>query len=125
MRHNFGEGEKGDAFRSERRQGGMNPNTKYVKPGRLPDEVVELIAAELKVMAEPNCILLMELLNKGEATVQELSDQLLTTHQNVSKHLSVLYNAGSSLESGRYICEVQPHRLDRPVDRGKDRPQHR
>lgn len=72
----------------------MNPNAKYAKPGRLPDEAVELIAAELKVMAEPNRIRLMELLNQGDATVQELSDQLATTHQNVSKHLGVLYHAG-------------------------------
>ncbi len=72
----------------------MNPNAKYAKPGRLPDEAVELIAAELKVMAEPNRIRLMELLNKGDATVQELADQLVTTHQNVSKHLGVLYHAG-------------------------------
>lgn len=36
----------------------------------------------------------MGLLNEGEATVQELTDRLMTTHQNVSKHLGVLYQAG-------------------------------
>jgi DNA-binding transcriptional ArsR family regulator len=61
---------------------------------RLPDEAVELIAAELKVMAEPNRIRLLELLNEGEASVQELTDRLATTHANVSKHLAVLHRAG-------------------------------
>ena len=64
-----------------------------VRP-RLPDEAVELIAAELKVMAEPNRIRLLELLNEGEASVQELTDSLATTHANVSKHLAVLHRAG-------------------------------
>jgi DNA-binding transcriptional ArsR family regulator len=61
---------------------------------RLPDEAVELIAAELKVMAEPNRIRLLELLNEGEASVQELTDRLATTHANVSRHLAVLHRAG-------------------------------
>lgn len=72
----------------------MNPSTRHTKPERLPDEAIELIAAELKVMAVPNRIRLMELLSQGDATVQELSDQLATTHQNVSSHLTVLYHAG-------------------------------
>ena len=35
-------------------------------------------------------IRLLELLNEGEATVQQLTDRLPTTHPNVSKHLSLL-----------------------------------
>jgi DNA-binding transcriptional ArsR family regulator len=61
---------------------------------RLPDEALDLIVARLKVMAEPNWIRLMELLNDSDATVQELTDRLMTTHQNVSKHLGALYQAG-------------------------------
>jgi DNA-binding transcriptional ArsR family regulator len=53
-----------------------------------------MIAAQLRVMAEPNRIRLLEMLNQGDATVQELSDQLATTHQNVSKHLGILFQAG-------------------------------
>jgi DNA-binding transcriptional ArsR family regulator len=45
-------------------------------------------------MAEPNRIRLLELLNEGEASVQELTDRLATTHANVSKHLAVLHRAG-------------------------------
>ena len=63
-------------------------------PRPLPDEVVEIIAARLRVIAEPTRIRLMGLLNEDDATVQELTDQLMTTHQNVSKHLGVLYQAG-------------------------------
>jgi len=60
----------------------------------LSDEAIELIAARLRVIAEPTRIRLMRLLNDGDATVQELTDRLATTQQNVSKHLGVLYQAG-------------------------------
>jgi DNA-binding transcriptional ArsR family regulator len=60
----------------------------------LPDEAIELIAARLKVIAEPTRIRLLGLLDEGEATVQELTDRLPTTHQNVSKHLAALHQAG-------------------------------
>ena len=61
---------------------------------KLSDEAIELIAERLRVIAEPNRIRILGLLNEGDATVQELTDRLMTTHQNVSKHLGVLYQAG-------------------------------
>lgn len=61
---------------------------------RLPEEVVALTAERLRVIAEPNRIALLEALNEGEATVQELADRLAAPHQKVSKHLAVLYQAG-------------------------------
>lgn len=61
---------------------------------QLSDEAVDLISARLRVVAEPNRIRILGLLNQGDATVQELTDHLMTTHQNVSKHLGVLYQAG-------------------------------
>src|SRR5690606_1848217 len=71
------------------------PSTRRVQLRRpLPDEAIELIAARLRVIAEPTRIRIMGLLNEGDATVQELTDRLPTTHQNVSKHLSALYQAG-------------------------------
>lgn len=60
----------------------------------LTDQAVELVAFRLRLFAEPTRIRLLELLNDGEASVQELSDQLGTTYQNVSRHLNVLYQAG-------------------------------
>ena len=37
---------------------------------------------------------ILALLERGEASVQELTDELPTTHQNVSKHLAALYQVG-------------------------------
>jgi DNA-binding transcriptional ArsR family regulator len=60
----------------------------------LPDEAIEVIAARLRVIAEPMRIRLMGLLDQEDAGVQELAARLGTTHQNVSRHLGVLYQAG-------------------------------
>ena len=45
-------------------------------------------------MGEPMRIHLLDLLRNGEASVQELTDALDATQQNVSKHLGVLHGAG-------------------------------
>jgi DNA-binding transcriptional ArsR family regulator len=60
----------------------------------LPDEAIEVIAARLRVIAEPTRIRLMGMLDQGDAGVQELATRLGTTHQNVSRHLGVLHQAG-------------------------------
>lgn len=52
------------------------------------------MALRLRVFAEPTRIRLLGLLDEGDATVQELTDRLMTTHQNVSKHLALLHQAG-------------------------------
>lgn len=61
---------------------------------RLPVEVEEAVAAWLRLVAEPTRIRLMRLLDGGPQTVQELTAKVPTTHQNVSRHLGVLYQAG-------------------------------
>jgi|SRR5947209_17279613 len=60
----------------------------------LPDEVVELIARRLRVLADPTRIKLLDRLRTNEATVQELTCAVGTTQQNISKHLAVLADAG-------------------------------
>jgi DNA-binding transcriptional ArsR family regulator len=60
----------------------------------LHGEVIELVASRLRVVADPTRIRLLAMLNEHDATVTELSDRLLTTHQNVSHHLGVLHQAG-------------------------------
>ena len=60
----------------------------------LPDEVVELIARRLRVIADPTRIKILDRLRATEATVQELTDAVGSTQQNVSKHLGVLADAG-------------------------------
>jgi DNA-binding transcriptional ArsR family regulator len=61
---------------------------------RLPGDVVELTARRLKVVAQPNRIALLEALNDGEASVQDLADAVGLPHQNASHHLFQLHRAG-------------------------------
>jgi DNA-binding transcriptional ArsR family regulator len=63
-------------------------------PHPLPEELVELIARRFRVLGEPMRIRLLDRLREGEATVGELSEALAASQQNVSKHLSVLSDAG-------------------------------
>lgn len=63
-------------------------------PHPLPDDLVDLIARRFRAMAEPMRIRLLDRLRDGEATVNELADAAGASQQNVSKHLSVLADAG-------------------------------
>ena len=63
-------------------------------PHPLPDELVELIARRFRVIGEPMRIRLLDRLRAGEATVNELSEALGASQQNVSKHLVVLAEVG-------------------------------
>jgi DNA-binding transcriptional ArsR family regulator len=63
-------------------------------PHPLPEELVELIARRFRVLSEPLRIRLLDQLRAGEATVNELSETIGTTQQNVSKHLQLLAEAG-------------------------------
>ena len=60
----------------------------------LPDDLVELIAERFRALAEPTRIKLLDRLREGEATVQELTEVIGSTQQNVSKHLGVLRQSG-------------------------------
>jgi DNA-binding transcriptional ArsR family regulator len=60
----------------------------------LSDPAIEAITAWLRVISEPTRIRLMELLDRGGASVQGLAAQLGMTYYNVSKHLNVLHQAG-------------------------------
>ncbi|MDO8213914.1 metalloregulator ArsR/SmtB family transcription factor [Conexibacter sp. CPCC 206217] len=47
------------------------------------------------MIADPTRVRLMWALDElGGATVQQLADRLMTTHQNTSKHLATLYQTG-------------------------------
>jgi DNA-binding transcriptional ArsR family regulator len=63
-------------------------------PHPLTDGLAELIAQRFRVLAEPTRIRLLDHLRSGESSVQELTDALGTSQQNVSKHLGVLAQAG-------------------------------
>jgi ArsR family transcriptional regulator len=60
----------------------------------LPDELVELIAARFRALAEPTRIKLLDRLREGEASVLELTALTGASHQNASKHLVLLQQAG-------------------------------
>jgi len=63
-------------------------------PHPLPDDLVELIARRFRVIGEPTRIRLLDRLRDGEASVSELTEALGGSQQNVSKHLTVLADAG-------------------------------
>jgi DNA-binding transcriptional ArsR family regulator len=60
----------------------------------LPDDLIELIARRFHVLADPTRIKLLDSLRGREETVQELTDAIGSTQQNVSKHLGVLRREG-------------------------------
>ena len=63
-------------------------------PHPLPDPVVELVARRFRVLGEPMRIRLLDRLRVADASVQELTDALGASQQNVSKHLGILLDAG-------------------------------
>lgn len=63
-------------------------------PHPLPEPLVDLIAQRFRVIGEPMRIRLLDRLREGESSVQELTDALGASQQNVSKHLGVLHGAG-------------------------------
>jgi DNA-binding transcriptional ArsR family regulator len=58
---------------------------------RRPDRAAR---TPLRVLADPTRIELLDLLRQREASVQELTETIGSTQQNVSKHLRVLLEAG-------------------------------
>lgn len=65
-----------------------------VLPHPLPEDLVELIARRFRVLSEPTRIRLLDQLRDGERSVNDLAGVLGAGQQNVSKHLSVLADAG-------------------------------
>lgn len=63
-------------------------------PHPLPDELVELIARRFRLIAEPTRIRLLDQLRDGEQTVNSLAARIGAGQQNISKHLTVLADAG-------------------------------
>jgi DNA-binding transcriptional ArsR family regulator len=56
--------------------------------------VIALVADRLSLLADPNRVRLLMLLEHGESTGQHLADEMDTTPQNVSYHLALLHRAG-------------------------------
>jgi DNA-binding transcriptional ArsR family regulator len=76
---------------------GNDSNTeRSTPPPREPlsGQVIKLTAYRLQLVAKTKRIALLEALTHGEAGVQELADLLGLPHQNVSYHLTLLWQAG-------------------------------
>lgn len=63
-------------------------------PHPLPEDLAELIAKRFRALGEPMRVRILDLLRDGESSVNELTDRLDTSQQNVSKHLALLLDAG-------------------------------
>jgi DNA-binding transcriptional ArsR family regulator len=74
-------------------------------PQPLPDDLVELIARRFRVLGEPMRIKLLDRLREGEASVNELSEALDASQQNISKHLTLLAEVGilGRRKEGTYV----------------------
>ena len=63
-------------------------------PHPLPEDLAELIARRFRALGDPLRVRLLDVLRDGEQPVNVLADGLGAGQQNVSKHLSVLADAG-------------------------------
>ena len=60
----------------------------------MPPEVLSMVAARFKVLAEPTRLEILQLLQDGELNVSEVTEAVNSTQPNVSKHLRILQDAG-------------------------------
>ncbi len=78
-------------------------------PHPLPDALVALIAQRFRVMGEPTRIRLLDTLREGPMTINELTEALGASQQNVSKHVGVLAQAGlvaREKDGNRVRCSI-------------------
>jgi DNA-binding transcriptional ArsR family regulator len=60
----------------------------------LGDKMVELIARRFRLLGEPFRLRILQLLEAGERSVNEIVEGLQASQSNVSKHLGLLYDGG-------------------------------
>ena len=78
-------------------------------PHPLPAPLAELIAQRFRVIGEPMRIRLLDALRDGPLTINELTEALGASQQNVSKHVGVLAQAGivaREKEGTRVRCSI-------------------
>ena len=78
-------------------------------PHPLPEALVELIAGRFRVIGEPMRIRLLDALRDGPLTINELTETLGASQQNVSKHVGVLAQAGivaREKDGNRVRCSI-------------------
>ena len=78
-------------------------------PHPLPDALVELIAQRFRVIGEPMRIRLLDALRDGPLTINELTEAVDASQQNVSKHIAMLAQAGivaREKDGNRVRCSI-------------------
>jgi DNA-binding transcriptional ArsR family regulator len=63
-------------------------------PQSWTEPLVDLVTQRLALLADPTRVRLLALLEQHEQNVQELSDAVTSTPQNVSRHLGILHRSG-------------------------------
>lgn len=84
-------------------------STPVAIPHPLPETLVELIAQRFRVIGEPMRIRLLDALRDGPLTVNELTETLGASQQNVSKHIGILAQSGivaREKDGNRVRCSI-------------------
>lgn len=63
-------------------------------PQSWTDPLIDLVTRRLALLADPTRVRLLALLEQREQNVQELSDAVSSTPQNISRHLGILHRSG-------------------------------
>lgn len=59
-----------------------------------PVPLVDLVASRLALLGDPTRVQLLTTLEQGEHSLQQLAENMVSTPQNVSRHLCILHRAG-------------------------------
>lgn len=67
-----------------------------MKPPKLPlsDRMIGLVARRFRALGEPARLRILQTLEAGERSVNEIQEAVGSTQSNVSRHLTALYDAG-------------------------------
>src|ERR687892_562991 len=84
----------------------------YGRMPRFSEEQTGLVAGRARALGDPTRVRILELLEKGEETVGQISDVLHAQQSTVSKHLQVLFHAG--LVQRRRAASTVIYRLTSP-----------
>jgi len=60
----------------------------------LTDDMLEEVVRRFRLLGEPARLRLLQLLESGERTVNELAEQIQGNQANVSRHLTAMFEAG-------------------------------
>ena len=63
-------------------------------PQSWSEPLLHLVTQRLALLSDPTRVRLLILLEQREQNVQELSDAVITTPQNVSRHLGMMHRSG-------------------------------